>query len=116
MTETSRRGIGIVLHPVTDLARATAVYRALLGVEPIADSEYYVGFEVAGQHLGLVPGDTEHTGPVTYWWVDDIEASLSELTAAGATVTEKPRTVGPGRTVATITDPDGNVVGLVHDD
>jgi hypothetical protein len=48
MTGSSTQGIKIVLHPVTDLARAKPVYAALLGVEPMADSPYYVGFEAEG--------------------------------------------------------------------
>jgi len=47
--------------------------------------------------------------------VADIEAKLSEVTAAGATVKESPRDVGGGRLVATVTDPDGNVLGLLQD-
>ena len=39
-----------------DLAKAKEVFTALLGVPPSADGEYYVGYDVAGQHIGLVPG------------------------------------------------------------
>jgi extradiol dioxygenase family protein len=45
-----------VLHPVFDLAAAKPVYAALLGVQPQHDSDYCVGFDVSGQHIGLVPG------------------------------------------------------------
>ena len=45
MTGTSTQGIKTVLHPVSDLARAKAMYAALLGMPPQADSAYYVGFE-----------------------------------------------------------------------
>ncbi|GLZ34785.1 glyoxalase [Lentzea sp. NBRC 105346] len=112
MTDT--QGIKTVLHPVSDLAKAKDVYIALLGIQPQADSDYYVGFDVAGQHIGLVPG-SKMTGPVAYWHVDDIEAKLAEVTAAGAAVHEAPRNVGGGRLVATFTDADGNVLGLVQD-
>jgi len=37
------------------------------------------------------------------------------VTAAGATVKEPARDVGGGRLVATVTDPDGNVLGLLQD-
>jgi predicted enzyme related to lactoylglutathione lyase len=107
-------GAKTILHPVSDLTKATAVYTALLGVEPSAVSDYYVGFDAAGQHIGLVPGGNT-TGPVAYWHVADIEAKLADLTAAGATVKEAPHEVGPGRTVATFADPDGNVLGLLQD-
>ena len=117
MTGSSTHGIKTVLHPVSDLEAARAVYTALLGVPPQADSDYYVGFEAAGQHIGLVPGGGPQgmTSPVAYWHVPDIEAKLAEVTAAGATVKEPPRDVGGGRLVATVTDPDGNVLGLLQD-
>ncbi|MBV8710785.1 MAG: hypothetical protein JOY56_03365, partial [Solirubrobacterales bacterium] len=53
--------------------------------------------------------------PVAYWQVADIEAKLAEVTAAGATLKEAARDVGGGRLVATVTDRDGNVLGLVQD-
>ena len=117
MTGSSTQGIKTVLHPVSDLAAAKVVYAALLGVQPQNDASYYVGFEAAGQHIGLVPGGGRQgmTSPVAYWHVPDIEAKLTEVTAAGATVKEPVRDVGDGRLVATVTDPDGNVLGLLQD-
>ena len=118
MTDSSpTMGIQTVLHPVSDLAVAKPVYEALLGVPPMADAPYYVGFEVAGQHIGLVPGGGTQgeASPVAYWHVTDIDARLAEVTAAGATVKEAAHEVGGGRRVATFTDPDGNVLGLLQD-
>jgi predicted enzyme related to lactoylglutathione lyase len=117
MTASSTEGIKTVLHPVSDLAAAKAVYAALLGVQPQADAPYYVGFDAEGQHIGLVPsgGPQGMTSPVAYWHVPDIETKLAEVTAAGATVKESPHDVGGGRLVATFTDPDGNVLGLLQD-
>jgi predicted enzyme related to lactoylglutathione lyase len=109
--------IKTVLHPVSDLAASKEIYAALLGVQPQADSPYYVGFDTEGQHIGLVPngGPQGMTSPVAYWHVPDIEAKLAEVTAAGATVKEPAHDVGGGRLVATVTDPDGNVLGLLQD-
>ena len=117
MTGSSTQGIKTVLHPVSDLAAATAVYAALLGVPPQTEGPYYVGFEAEGQHIGLVPGEGPQgmTSPVAYWHVPDIEAKLAEVTAAGATVKEPAHDVGNGRLIATVTDPDGNVLGLLED-
>jgi predicted enzyme related to lactoylglutathione lyase len=117
MTDSSTLGIKTVLHPVSDLAKAKEVYAALLGVQPQTDSSYYVGFEAAGQQIGLVPagGPQSPTSPVAYWHVPDIEAKLTEVTAAGATVKEPAHDVGGGRLVATVTDLDGNVLGLIQD-
>ena len=117
MTGSSTLGVKTILHPVTDLAKAKAVYTALLGIEPQADGPYYVGYEAEGQQIGLVPGGGPDamTSPVAYWHVPDIEAKLAEVTAAGATLKESPRNVGGGRLVATFSDPDGNVLGLIQD-
>jgi predicted enzyme related to lactoylglutathione lyase len=117
MTDSSTRGITIVLHPVSDLEAAKPVYAALLGIEPQADSPYYVGFDAAGQHVGLVPGGGPQamTSPVAFWQVTDIEAKLAELTDAGAVIREPAHNVGGSRLVATVTDVDGNVLGLVQD-
>jgi predicted enzyme related to lactoylglutathione lyase len=117
MTGSSNHGIKTVLHPVSDLAAAKPVYTALLGVPPQHDASYYVGYEAGGQHIGLVPGGGPQgmTSPVAYWHVPDIEAKLAEVTAAGATVQEAAHDGGWGRLVATVTDPDGNVLGLLED-
>jgi predicted enzyme related to lactoylglutathione lyase len=117
MTGSSTQGIKTVLHPVSDLTAAKAVYAALLGVAPQADSSYYVGFEAEGQHIGLVPGGGPQgmTSPVAYWHVQDIDTKLAEVIDAGATMKEPAHDVGGGRMVATVTDPDGNVLGLLQD-
>jgi predicted enzyme related to lactoylglutathione lyase len=117
MTNSSTVGIKTVLHPVTDLEAAKAVYTALLGVPPQHDAPYYVGFDVEGQHIGLVPGGGAQgmTSPVAFWHVPDIAAKIAEVTAAGATVKEPAHDVGGGRLVATVTDRDGNVLGLLQD-
>ena len=117
MSGSTTQGIKTVLHPVSDLAKAKPVYAALLGMEPQSDAPYYVGFEAEGQQIGLVPGGAAQgmTSPVAYWHVADIEAKLAEVTAAGGVVKEAAHDVGGGRLVATFTDPDGNVLGLVQD-
>ena len=117
MTGSSTQGIKTVLHPVSDLAKGKTVYTALLGMPPQTDESYYVGYDAAGQHIGLVPGGGSQgmSSPIAYWHVPDIEAKLAEVAAAGATVKEPPHDVGGGRLVATVTDADGNVLGLLQD-
>jgi len=117
MSSSSTQGIKIVLHPVSDPEQAKPVYTALLGIEPQHDAPYYVGYEAAGQHIGLVPGGAAQgmAAPVAYWQVPDIEAKLAEVTAAGATVKEAPHKVGGNRLVASFTDADGNVLGIFQD-
>jgi predicted enzyme related to lactoylglutathione lyase len=117
VTGSSTEGVKTVLRPASDLTAAKAVYAALLGVAPQHDSDYYVGFDVAGQRTGPVPGGGPQgmTSPVAFWYVSDIEAKLAEATGAAAIVTEPVRDVGGGRLVATISDPDGNLLGLFQD-
>ena len=93
------------------------MYTALLGFPPQHDNSYYVGFDAEGQHIGLVPGGGPQgmTSPVAYRQVADIEAKLAEMTAAGAAVQESAHDVAGGRLVATVTDLDGNVLGLLQD-
>ena len=55
------------------------------------------------------------TSPVAHWHVPDLEAKLAEVTAAGAIVKEPPHDVGGGRSLATVTDLDGNVLGMLQD-
>src|SRR5689334_3590529 len=117
MTGSSTQGVKTILHPVSDLEKAKPVYTALLGIEPQSDAPYYVGYAAEGQQIGLVPGGGPQgmTSPVAYWHVDDIQAKLAEVTAAGAAVKDAPQDVGGGRLVATVTDPDGNVLGILQD-
>jgi predicted enzyme related to lactoylglutathione lyase len=106
-------GTKTVVVPVRDLTAAKAVYDALLG-EPYTDQPYYVGYRVGEQELGLDPNGHAQgmTGPVTYWDVDDVEKTVAALVDAGGTVTAPARDVGGGMLVATVTDADGNPIGL----
>ena len=110
-------GLKIVVVPVKDLDAGKAFYGALLGVEPTQDTPYYVGYETAGIHLGLNPHGFEQgmTGPTGYWTVADLEAARDALVAAGGTVLQDATAVGGTRTIATVADADGNVIGLSHD-
>jgi predicted enzyme related to lactoylglutathione lyase len=81
---------------------------------PHADSPYYVGFSVDGAEIGLVPSghDQGMTGPVPFYDVDDINATIAALQAAGWKLVQEPTDVGAGLLVAKVGDPDGNDIGL----
>ncbi len=103
-----------IIYPVRDGARAKELYTAWLGTEPYVDSPYYTGFKVGDHEVGLDPHgfDQGLTGPVGYVDVPDIEEALSRLENAGATRKDAPHDVGGGMQIATVTDPDGHVIGL----
>ena len=107
-------GMKTVIYPVKDIAAAKQLYSHLLGVAPVMDEAYYVGFDVDGQHIGLDPDGYGKgmTGPVGYWHVDDIEARVEALVAAGAETQQGVSDVGGGTLVATLKDADGNPIGL----
>lgn len=111
-------GVKTIIYPVRDLTAAKAIFGALLGVEPTSDYPQYVGYELAGQQIGLNPSghDYGQTGPVPYWHVEDMPATLQALIAAGATVSQEPTPVGGGRIIASLKDADDNPIGLIYDE
>lgn len=108
--------ITTIVYPVRELASATAVFTAFLGVQPTTDTPYYVGFSFDGQEVGLDPHGFDHgmTGPINYVDVDDVTKAVAALVEAGATELSGPRDVGGGKLIATVADADGNVLGLVQ--
>lgn len=111
------QGIQTILFPVENADSTKALFIKLLGEEPIADTPYYVGFKVAGQDIGLVPGGHAQgmPGPVAYLHVDDIKGSQQQVHDAGGETVVDVRNVGGGRLVAIVKDAEGNVFGLLQD-
>ena len=105
-----------IVYTVSDLDAAKTIHRALLNTEPHTDQPYYVGFNVGGVEIGLNPHGHQQgmTAPVPMIHVADIDAALIELQKAGATLAGAPRDVGGGTRIATVTDPDGNTLGLIQ--
>ena len=68
--------------------------------------------EITERGVTMTGSSTQGIKTVLYP-VSDLAAA--EVTAAGATVKEPAHDVGGGRLVATVTDPDGNVLGLLQD-
>lgn len=111
------QGLRTVLYPAPDLARAKAWFAAGFGVQPYFDEPFYVGFNIGGFELGLVPDAPVARPPggvVAYWGVADVAAACARFLEQGATLHEAPRDVGGGITVAAIVDPFGNLIGLIH--
>lgn len=108
------QGVKTIIYPVKDMARAKKQFRTLLEVEPYSDAPYYVGFKVGDQDIGLVPNSPE-AGTTAFYHVGDIKQSLKSLVDAGAQILREASDVGGGRLVASVRDPDGNIIGLVQD-
>jgi predicted enzyme related to lactoylglutathione lyase len=110
------QGINVIIYPVKDIARAKALYRTLLGVEPYVDQPYYVGYKVGDQEIGLDPNGHNKgiTGPVVYCEVDDIKTRLQRLLEEGAQAVQEVQDVGGGKLIASARDADGNMLGLMQ--
>ena len=108
------KGVNTILYPVKDMAQAKARFQALLGVEPYSDQPYYIGFKVGDQDIGLVP-DSPEAGMTAFYHVGDIKQSFQSLLEAGSQILREINDVGGGRLVASVKDPDGNIIGLIQD-
>ncbi len=111
------QGLRTVIYPTSDLGRAKAWYARAFAVTPYFDEPFYVGFNIGGFELGLVPDGPASAGPagvVAYWGVAEVGAAFADLLGLGAAAHEAPKDVGGGITVASVLDPFGNLIGLIH--
>ena len=107
-------GLRTVIYPAPDLDAATAWWTQLLGQPPYFEQPFYVGFEVAGYELGLLPDADPADGALTYWGVDDVQAAMDDAIAAGATVHVAASEVGDGIVTGSVRTPDGTILGLIY--
>ena len=115
---TSFLGLRTAIYRVSNLAEATAWYEDVLGEKPYFNEPFYVGFNVGGFELGLIPDDDispeKQKSVETYWGVEDIQVSYDRLVEQGARPSEPPTDVGGGILVATVFDPWGNLLGIIY--
>jgi len=108
-------GLRTVGYAAPDLAAAKAWYSQVLGQAPYFDEPFYVGFNVGGFELGLIPDAEPGTaGPRALWGVADAEAALARLLELGASPLEPVTDVGDGIKVASVVDPFGNSFGIIE--
>lgn len=110
-------GLYTTIYHVADLASAKRWYARMLDLQPYFDQPFYVGFNVAGHELGLLPqADTKRQGldTVAYWGVLDIAAACKSLETLGHELFEPVTEVGEGIRVASFLDPDGHIIGLIE--
>ncbi|SDD79727.1 VOC family protein [Auraticoccus monumenti] len=123
------RGFATVSFYADDLAAARDWYTEVLGTEayyafpeppaPPAYVEFRVGDD--GDELGFIdrryapPGATQPPGgAVVFWHVDDLTATVDGLLAMGAHEYEPITERAEGFTTASVVDPFGNVLGVMH--
>jgi predicted enzyme related to lactoylglutathione lyase len=110
------QGLRTVVYPVENLGEATAWYRTVLEQAPYFEEPFYVGFNVGGYELGLVPQATASgpAGPTAYWGVPDAAAAYDRLLALGAQPSEAVQDVGSGILLGSVLDPFGNLLGVIQ--
>ena len=111
------QGLRTVIYNVDDLERAKEWYAKALGVQPYFDQPFYVGFNIGGFELGLDPdmtGVTKGSNAIAYWGVKDAAASYKRLLDLGAKKYQDVQDVGSNIKVATVTDPFGNIFGIIE--
>ncbi len=109
----SLHGLRTVIYPSPDLHAAKAWWTDALGIEPYFDEPFYVGYDVAGYELGLLPDSTQTDGALTYWGVADVTEAVQMAMAAGAVEHTPISEVGGGIVTATVRTPQGAVLGLI---
>jgi predicted enzyme related to lactoylglutathione lyase len=111
-------GLRTVIYWVPDVAKAKAWYAGAFGVAPYFDEPFYVGFEIGGYELGLHPYEKKEVrvgdNAIAYWGVPDIDAAYRHMLERGASARDAIQDVGEGIKVASVTDPFGNVIGLIE--
>ena len=107
-------GLRTVIYPAPDIEAAKQWWTDLLGVPPYFDQPYYVGFNVGGYELALMPDADPTDGALVYWGVTDVRQSVAIAVAAGATEHTPIAEVGDGIVTATVRTPTGSVFGLIR--
>ena len=120
------RGLTTITYSADDVAAAGDWYAAVLGVEPYFRKDFngalaYVEFRIGdySHELGILdrryigPTPERQGGTVAYWAVDDVQASYDRLLELGATANQPVTEQGPGFITASVTDPFGNVLGVM---
>lgn len=110
-------GLRSLIFQVPDVAEAKAWYEKVLGYAPYFDEAFYVGFNVGGFELGLLPteGDLQQGDSVhCYWGVPDIQAAYDRLKELGAVPSSEINNVGGPIELATFKDPWGNAFGIIY--
>jgi predicted enzyme related to lactoylglutathione lyase len=111
------KGLRTIVYHVTDLNKAKEWFKTVFEINPYFDEPFYVGYNIGGFELGLDPDSSGYqTGnaSITYWGVDDIEACFKKFETLGIQIHEAPKNVGGAIWVGSISDPFGNVIGLIE--
>jgi catechol 2,3-dioxygenase-like lactoylglutathione lyase family enzyme len=106
-------GLRTAIYRTPDMAEGKRWYTKVLGLAPYFDQPFYIGFNVGGYELGLLPDAAQPTAG-SYWGVADIDRAYARLLELGAQPRTEVTDVGEGIRTADVLDPFGNVFGLIE--
>lgn len=111
-------GLRTTVYKVPDLEKAKDWYGKAFQVAPYFDEPFYVGFNVGGYELGLMPddmaSDKKTRNVLSYWGVEDVVAEFERFLSLGAQEDCGPTNVGGEIMTAEVVDPWGNLIGLIY--
>ena len=111
-------GLRTTIYKVEDLNKAKEWYSNAFMTKPYFDEPFYIGFNIGGYELGLLPDNTpaesKVEGVLSFRGVDNIMETYNRLLSLGATKNEEPTDVGDNIMTATVKDPFGNIIGLIY--
>jgi len=109
-------GLRTTVYMVNDIEKAKLWYTKAFGIKPYFDEPYYVGFNIRGFELGLMPAQQKKlsSGVISYWGVEDVEAKYKKLISLGAKPLNPIAEVGGGIKLGVVTDPFGNPLGVIY--
>ncbi len=117
------RGLATINFYAADHAAAKKWYSEFLGMEPYFNVPGYSEFRIGDfeHELGLIDSSfapegaaNGAAGAITYWHVDDLQATFDKLISMGATIYQPiiPRG-NNGFVTASVVDPFGNLLGIM---
>lgn len=108
-------GLRTTVYKVGDLNKAKKWYAKAFKTEPYFDEPFYVGFNIGGFELGLLPEKTlKGENVISYWGVENIHETYDYLLSSGARMHEAPNNVGGELMVASVFDPWDNLIGIIY--
>ena len=97
-------GLRTTIYKVSDLQKAKDWYAKAFQTKPYFDEPFYVGFNIQGYELGLLPDASEKGDNVmSYWGVEQIQETYEHLLSLGGEIE-----------VASVKDPWDNIIGIIY--
>ncbi|MDH3605734.1 MAG: VOC family protein [Acidimicrobiia bacterium] len=106
----------IIVQAADPSALADFYVRALsIDADEVVEEDGHYGFDLGEIYLGFdrSDGSHQHPGPISFWLtVDDLDATFHRCIEEGATAVLEPVDRPWGDRLASVKDPEGNVVGF----